>query len=356
MPRLNVSSSKPRKPQAARPTVDCFAAPAVVMPEGEIPNRIMIAPWGTRETSTGPVTVNAATAVYLARHQKHPFDTICLDFCHNTEKGDQSEPKAVAAYGKPELVAGEGLFLTAMEWTPDGEKAWKGRWYKDVSPMIARDKNGVVMFAKSAALCRNGRIPNLENFDAEEIEPSYPMKKSLILQVLNNAGANLPEDATDEAIAAAADQLAEGKSTSSTEAMSAEVTSAIKAALEPFQAELKTVKDSLAAQTAGNAKSEKQAIIDQAARDGQVIPFSTDDIMAETFSVDILRKCVAGLAKSQVPFKSTTSGAKSEPVKMDAFSAEDRAIAALLGVRDADLETYGGLPDKITQMPVRKSA
>lgn len=352
MPKISPTTKRqPKASPSPASGLVCFAASGVALPEGELPNRVKIAPWGTSQTDTGPVTVNYATAAALKKHNQHPFDTVVFDFAHNTEKKDLPEPKPVAGYGKPEVVPNEGLFLTNMEWTPDGQAAWKGRWYKDVSPTIARNEKGEVIFVKSAALCRNGRIPGAENFDADN-EPSYPMKKSLIIQCLNKAGAKLTEDSTDEQIAAAADELS-GEGTQQSEVtanMAAEVKKALQEFSAEFKGDLQLLKTNMEKATKTDTASRKQALIDQASREGKVIPFSNEDIMAESFGVDMLEKCIANL-KPTVPLKPGTAGAKETPAKTDDFSTEDLAIASMLGVSKENLEKYGNLPDKLGALP-----
>lgn len=350
-----VPKPKVRSTQSSQPSkgLVCFASAAVALPKGEIPDRLLIAPWGRSETDTGPVIVNEATIAGLAKHNRHPFDTVALDFVHNTEKGDGQEPKPVAAYGRPEVIRGEGLMLTNLEWTPDGRTAWENRWYKDTSPTIARNAKGEVIFVKSAALCRNGRIPGLENFDANNTnEPKFMLNRSLAIALLNKSGANLPDDATEEQIAAAADAASgEGSGPGPAEDHSAD----LKKQFEQFQADFKSAMEAmrkdLANEKASQAKERKMSLIDQASREGKVIPFSNDDILAESFSVDMLEKCIANLPAGQVPFKAGSAGAKEPLKKGEAFSDVDMKIADCLGLSAEDLEHYGAMPDHLRKLP-----
>jgi phage I-like protein len=299
------------------------------------------------------VVVNHATEAALKKNNRHPFDNVVVDFCHATEKGGATHPIPTAAYGTPEVVPGEGLFLVNMQWTPDGERAWKGKWYKDVSPTIARNKSGEVVFVKSAALCFNGRIPGAENFDASthpQDEPTFPLMKKTVLALLAKSGVTLPEDATDEQIAAAADQLDNpGQGQQGGNENFAAILKRLEK-LDSFEAKLATLETAANKQNADSASQVKKALLDQAARDGQVIPFSNETVLAETFSVDLLRETVKNLPKGQVPFVAGAAGAVPPTTKPETFSAEELAVYSLLGIETAQIEKFGMLPDKVKSL------
>ncbi len=53
------------------------------------------------------------------------FDKIALDFNHNSLHGHPNykpDPREVAAYGVPQVVDGQGLFLDQIEYTPTGKQ------------------------------------------------------------------------------------------------------------------------------------------------------------------------------------------------------------------------------------------
>jgi hypothetical protein len=140
---------------------------------GELPIRLVVGPWGTHETQKGRITFNETTVRELPIRQRlAQFDRIALDFNHNTVPGSESyrgEPAPVAAHGVPSVVAGEGIILSELEWTPDGEAAVRGRYYIDLSPTIELNAAGEAIFIHSAALCRQGAIPGLSLFSADPL-------------------------------------------------------------------------------------------------------------------------------------------------------------------------------------------
>lgn len=134
--------------------------------QAELPTRVKFLNWGDNATVKGIVRVGEKTVAALREWQaKLGFDKICLDYNHNTVPGtaaykETTEPRKVAAYGLPEVVPGEGLFLNAIEYTPDG--LVNARNFKDLSATVMQDKDDEVVFVHSVALCRQGCAPGME--------------------------------------------------------------------------------------------------------------------------------------------------------------------------------------------------
>ena len=141
------------------------------------PARLLILPWGesSYDGGTAKLVVDGRSLALIPEAQRNSnFDKLALDFNHNSIPGSESytgEPVKVAAYGLLEIVPNDGIYLANLEWTADGEKAWRGGYYRDISPAVLSDRHGVVYFVHSAALCRNGRIPGLEVFAADFLKP-----------------------------------------------------------------------------------------------------------------------------------------------------------------------------------------
>jgi hypothetical protein len=152
----------------ARGRLIALRAPAAVAPNGDLPTRLQLLKWGKNVTAKGTFLVGAITLASLAANQhKLGFDEIVLDFEHNTVPGHPSnkgEPAAIASRGKPVVIENEGLFLEALSWTEAGRA--NREHYPDLSPTIAVDENGEVIFVHSAALCRNGATYDLHAFSA----------------------------------------------------------------------------------------------------------------------------------------------------------------------------------------------
>jgi phage I-like protein len=135
----------------------------------KLPDRIKLLGWGDSATAKGPVRLTSMSAKAIQAQAKLGYGEIALDFEHNTvpgsiEYGRTQEPRTVAAYGKPDVVENDGLYLSSIRWTPEGEKA--ARNYADLSPAVQLDKDGQVIFVHSAALTRNGAVDNLHFFSA----------------------------------------------------------------------------------------------------------------------------------------------------------------------------------------------
>jgi phage I-like protein len=141
------------------------------MQAAELPSRLKLLNWGTNRTVQGPLVVSDATARLLpVTHSQCGFDRIALDYEHNTVPGSPEfertkEPREVAAYGVPKVIAGEGLFLEQIEWTPSGKA--NARNYVDLSPAPLLSKTGDVVLIHSVALCRQGAVEDLQFYSVD---------------------------------------------------------------------------------------------------------------------------------------------------------------------------------------------
>lgn len=139
----------------------------------DLPQRIKILGWGRNQTLDGEVILDdSSVACFYENQKKIGRTTAPLDFNHNTVQGTKAyaadkEPRAIAGYGVPTLVPGDGLYLEFMQWTPSGRKSAKD--YKDLSPTVFTDKDGVVLALHSCALTPAGQIDGLEFFSAESL-------------------------------------------------------------------------------------------------------------------------------------------------------------------------------------------
>jgi phage I-like protein len=283
-----------------------------------LPEKLLIVPWGTTADLSGnPVICDDHTLTVLAANQtQHGFEEIALDFAHSTvgePDKKNGEPQFVAGYGKLSAVAGEGIYYIPSIWTPQGESAYTGRHYRDLSPTIARDDKGRVTFIHSVALCRQGQIPNLHAYSAPD-QPTIPTKQNMNYKALICKMLGLPEDATDEQITAAATAAAEKK---------------------PEPAEAPPAVDPMSANNAIIARLdtiERNNIVDRAVTAGKVIPLSAEQIAATP--IDTLRSMVEKLPSNVVPLSATvpTPGTGTPPVK--ALSAEEKIICAQLNISE----------------------
>lgn len=303
-----------------------YAAPAPSGPD--LPGRIRVAGWGRNKSVKGDYFITDTTLRTLPLAQrKMGFDTVDLDFNHNTVPGSEAykadkEPRKRAAFGPLEVVAGEGVFLNVRDWTPEGDAAVKGKHFQDLSPSIVTNSAGEVVFIHSVALCRQGCTEGLElQLNSPELgelgakfathsadlfsQPStMPDKyKALLLTLLG-----LAETADDAAIETAAKGLA------------AKVDGATKAA-DAATAEVKTMSADLKKLLELVTGNERQSLITAALKDGKLVTQSIQELPIEN-----LRKVLADLPSGVVPLeKRTVEGVKTHSVS---FEGDDSAAAA----------------------------
>ena len=135
--------------------------------------------WGKNETLDSPIYLdNRSVEVFSYNLKRSGCERIPLDFDHCTVPDSaeyvKGQPKAIAAYGTPNLIPEDGLWLEDMEWTPLGEE--NARNYSDLSPAPIIDKKGVVINLHSVALTPKGALKGLTFFSTDNMIGQ--MKKS----------------------------------------------------------------------------------------------------------------------------------------------------------------------------------
>lgn len=147
----------------------------------KLPDRIKVLGWGRNESVYGPVLLDEqAVASLNANQRKLGHDRVALDYEHNTVPGSDEyartkEPREVAAFGTVEPVAGDGLYLKDLTWTPGGQA--HARNYEDLSLAPKLDEENRVVFVHSAALTRNGAVYDLSFFNAN-CPDKHPTKQT----------------------------------------------------------------------------------------------------------------------------------------------------------------------------------
>lgn len=178
----------------------------------KLPTRMVVFPWGEHKTAKGSFNVNEVTLSALPANQAlSNFDRVVLDFDHNTVPGSatyKGEPAAIAATARVVCLSGEGIVYEDIEWTAEGRQFIGGGHYRDLSPAVKRDAKNNVIFLHSAAACRQGAVPGLILFSADQTNPTttntMPDFKKLLCAILDLD----PEKATDEEIQSAAEKAA----------------------------------------------------------------------------------------------------------------------------------------------------
>lgn len=278
-----------------------------------LPTRLKLLNWGVNKTLKGDVTVGADTLTLLDAEQKlRGFDRIGIDFEHDSVKGHPNfkpSPREYAAYGVPQVIEHDGLYLDAIQWTPAGEKFAKN--YADLSPTPLLNDAGQVIFLHSVALTPQGAVEGLSFFDINESPtPKKTMNPDLLKLLATLFGT--PEDATEEQIHAA------GKSFMEKQALSAEKKD------EPKPDEVKAL----------NARLdgiERTSLLTLAAGEGKVIPASVRDVLP----LGSLKALIAETPATVPLEKRTAAGIKPLDVT-PALNASDKSVAAQLGISEAD--------------------
>lgn len=328
-----------------------FFAPRMPSPLAglkDLPPRVVIAKWGRNDSVNGPFTVGPKTAKLLPLVQKLlGFDTVALDFEHNTVAGTAAykadkEPRNVAAHGVPRVIEGEGIVVDDVRWTPHGEKSVHEGLHPDLSPALRTDESGEVVFIHSAALCRQGAVPDLQLFSAESIfsfeqlaafsaalgpkpetqnskpsaTPSRMDYKKLLCLMLGLD----PATATDAEIEAASKARA-GES----------------AEVKTFSASLKTLAERLGSLEVKLTASERAALTSAATAAGKLVPHGAEiDKLDNTAFAAVL----AALPADVVPLaQRTPDGLKTFTPSVTTAatgSAFDEQVRKQLGITEAD--------------------
>ena len=300
-----------------------------------LPQRVKILSWGENigRTTGARILVDAAVAASLSANQELvACDLVPMDYEHQSVKGHpnyQPDPRFSPGAGRIEVVPGEGVFLSAIDYTGNGEELADS--YQDVSAVVHLDKQCRPLWISSVALTQRGDVAGMEFSEAvaalsarQPSLPTHPAKptmtptdettfRSLLLKFLK-----LADDATDEEIIAAAS----GDQPAKPDDMKPDSTAALSA-----------VESRLAALETRHTDRDRQDLVDRATRDGKVVPLSAA-LIAQT-PVAVLSAMIDGLPAGEVPLK--TSEKKEVPAdKVVALSADEAAAAKALGLSDAD--------------------
>lgn len=356
------------KEQIGKLDVTCFIVRLPARLSGEaLPTRKLVLPWGVSQAIDGPVTLDESTvAIFHATQQARGWDRVALDYEHNTVRGtpafkESREPRDVAAFGVPMLVPGEGLYLDALEWTPGGVKSAAN--YCDLSPALAfLPGSRTVAGLHSVALARAGAIAGLSAFSVTlpdltptPTNPQTPKQGASMERTVLLALLGLADTATDADLLAAAKTLGETlKQACDITGMSADVKGlkekivtfsatgdAHKTGIEGLAARLKSAEEKIVAFSADRAAQERAGIVDQAKREGKVLPFSAEAL--QTVPIDTLREVVAN-TPSTVPLEQRT-------VNVEPFSAT-RAVVGDVGTVTKVAALFGRKPEDLTKAGV----
>lgn len=294
--------------------------------EAGLPQRVKILGWGeNRGRTTDKLVVVDEKCVNLTANQELvACDRVPMDYEHESVKGHPNykpDPRHAPGYGTIEVVPGEGVFLSGIEYTPNGLEFAAS--YQDVSAFVHLDENNRPLWVSSVALTKKGDVAGMEFKEAvaalsalnaplkieveTKIETETMDYKAILLKLLG-----LPEGASDEELNAAVEKLA-GQ---------AAAPAADTAAMSALDNRLKVLE--------GDRESrERQVLVDKATAAGKAIPLSAEQI-AQT-PVAILSALVDGLPAGEVPLPGAKGEEKPDKETV-ALSADEANAARQLGL------------------------
>ncbi|MCA1963838.1 MAG: phage protease [Prosthecobacter sp.] len=266
-----------------------------------LPKRIRVLAWGRNETTQGPVIVNETTVKLLpAYNAAQNWDRPYFDFEHSSIPSSptyRGEPVKIAATGEfldkggVEIVPGEGVYMLAGSYTPEGAALLPAGHYPDLSPVVKVNAQNELIGLHSCAFCRQGATVGLIFLSISTTAKPASMDK------------NKPQNA-DELMKVLAETLS-----LSADATPADVLTALMAALERPEAApaneevrqltasvndlVKMVKDqgdTIKLLSAAQEASERGTIMAAAVREGKVVPD-----MAKSLPLDQLKLLCAQL-------------------------------------------------------------
>lgn len=198
----------------------------------DIPRRVLVAPWGAVESSSGGFVVDEESArLALAAFDEHGTD-LPIDYEHQTLGGVYASPsgQAPAAGWIKRLVAEPGVGLLAeIEWTQHAADRLASKEYRYLSPVAIIRKNDRKLVALHSAALTNkpaivGMAPivNREAIEPDdaEVEPLDRLRRDLALPV---------ETEADQVLLAASERLAHLRQTQQQQHIEERVAEAMRA-------------------------------------------------------------------------------------------------------------------------------
>ena len=329
-------------PVARRPlpahaaVVFCSGVPFVRGAAAALPQRVRILAWGDNigRTTKAKIVVGEKTLACLAANQlATACERVPLDYEHQSVKGHPNyvpDPRPVPGHGAIEIIEGDGVYLTALEYTPSGEQYAPN--YQDVSAVAYLDAAANLLFIRSVALTQHGDVAGMEFAEAvaasaslshpESTPPTTPTTTMLDYKALLLARLGLPDAATDEDVTAAltTDATASAACTAVTATVADPAAAATIATIATLTADFDTFRRTTA--------------IDRAIAQGKVIPLA-DDVLA-TLPYAALTAMLDGLAPGQVATAASSATKEMTTAREVALSAEQAAAAKSLGLSETE--------------------
>ncbi len=321
------------------------AAPAGVTPE-TMPTRLLLLRWGDNESTKGVYRVTDHTLSVLNANQRaYGLGRVALDFEHNTVPGtpayqESKEPRDVAAYGIPELVPGEGLYLNSIEWTAIGRE--KAGNFADLSPAVAiNPETREVILLHSSALTRAGAVYDIHflNVDMPAAAAQVTIEALVVrLQEMEARLGYLGE--LQQALGRAQDENAALKAAvqALTDKLNAMPPPPPPADLQPLSAAIAPMPGRIEALAAQVDSINRRLLVMRATAAGKVLPLSDDQV--ERTSLETLSAIIANLPAGQVPMSRGTPAVHPLSAGGTPAGSPLETIARMCGVPLADIQAH----------------
>lgn len=314
-------------------TVFCAAVPFVRGGSAAaLPQRLKILSWGENfgRTTKARIVVGEKTLACLSANQvATACERVPMDYEHQSVKDHPHfvpDPRPVPGHGEIEIVANDGVYLSAIDYTPNGLEYAAN--YQDVSAVCYIDADNNLLFIRSVALTQHGDVAGMEFAESvaasaqfSPTNPTHSPTTMLDYKALLLTRLGLADDASDENITAA---LA-ADDTATSAALAATAATAAAAAAEGV---------SIAALTADFNAFRRQAAIDKAIAQGKTIPLSDSVLAGMPYAA--LTAMLDGLQPGTVATAASAATTEQLAAREVALSAEQSAAAKALGLTAAE--------------------
>jgi phage I-like protein len=372
---------------ATHPGLVALEAPTKLDPNAALPSKIVMLKWGDNETAEGNFRIGPKTLAASALWDDLGYGEVAIDFNHNTVPGHPSykgEPAPIAAMAALSVVENVGLVFDAIQWTPEGQANKTN--YRDLSPTVARDESGEVIFCHSGALCRNGATKGLHLFPADTLSsditdtistlnaqlftlmaketaaPTHTVKTpsvhkpgtfmintDLLKQILK-----LPADATADDLNAALDALAKGTAGGGGDEPDAGADTADTATVKALSAQIAALgkgikiltgnfEGQVAALNARFEAGERKAVVDAATAEGKIVPaeWLPGQDGKGGLPIEQLRTLCATLPEI-VPLSARTPANIKTVQGKEVLTAVDREVMRTMGISEDAWKKHNG--------------
>ncbi len=312
----------------------------------DLPDEILVVPWGRTNTPNGPLVFDEYSARVMPGNQAAMgFTRIGGDYEHNSvpRKGHTpKEPQEMAAWGtfvirKPGEDGKPGLYFRVDEWTESGRAHVGGGHYPGVSIACEQDAAGRVLFAHSIGFVRQPAVPGLSVFNLtlpSTDNDTDTMLKNALIQSLRDDGQTVADDIDDAALVALLTKAGGGTDEPSTFHVK------LNTKLDGLATQLTKLTGRIDAAEASAADRERESVIARLTGEGVEIPLSPD--MIKRFSAAEILTESAKWPRGTVPVQGADSGNQLAAGAIRTFSskandADKAAVAAQLGIDPKDI-------------------